>query len=612
MRGGSGIYRVFSIVFILALFALIFGYLMVDVWDPDFWWHLATGKWIVEHGRLPDKDPFSYATLQKDPYTPINRVRFILTQYWLAQSLLYKVYSLYGFSGVSFMRALILTLTVAMLYPLLRLYRISRIIILPLIATSAYLMKSFSGERPQLFSFLFATIVIYLLEGMSKRLEPQSPPENMSPGFPVHHILLVLCMPLWANLHGGFIYGVIVILIYLTSHWFRFIITRRREAIELRPYVGFTVTAIPAVLLTLLNPNAYYSLIDHFRYKPLIYLMYIQEFTPTFRLFHTNKGYFVLLILLTLLILVEIIKRSRLNISHLFLFLFNAFISLTAVRFVPFFLISGSFLIGVYLDKIIRLDIFKKRKGLEAIAIIMVCLCIVGVGYISGLVSKNELYLAGVQYNLYPYAAADFLKTLPPRRIFNPYTWGGYLIWDLYPRYKVFIDGRGLNQEIFLQYMEVIRVDRSEEYAGRPKWKAILDSYDIDYVLIAPFHKFSEGIDLTYALAEDEDWRLIYADDIALVFIRNNKEFEKLIKRYSLSEDIVYAVAAGQALQRANSATIEKKKLHAYLTAVDAFIRLDKMENAKYALREAFKIDPEDENVKAWIEALSLKKEFKQ
>jgi hypothetical protein len=583
---------------------------MVDVWDPDFWWHLATGKWIVEHGRLPDQDPFSFATLQKDPYTPINRVKLILTQYWLAQILLYKIYSLYGFAGVSVMRAMILTLTVAILFPLLRLYRVSTTIILPLIIVSAYLLKPFAGERPQLFSFLFAGIVIYLMEKMSRPL--MSDKDSRSSRLKIYHLLLLLCMPLWANLHGGFIYGIVVIAIYLVSHWLSLFIRKRRlETVDIRPYVKFTTTTSLAVLLTLLNPNTYYSLINHFRYKPFIYLMYVQEFTPTFKLFHTNKGYFAMLVLLTLLIFVELVRTRRINISHLLLFIFNAFISLLAVRFVPLFLVSGSFLIGVYLNKLIKLKIFEKNKGLEAIATLLICMCIIGAGFLTGRVSVDKLYLTGVEYTLYPYAAADFLKTLPPRRIFNPYTWGGYLIWRLYPQYKVFIDGRGLNQEIFLQYMEVVRVNQTE-FGGLPKWKAILNSYGIDYIIIAPYHEYSMGLALTYALVDDQDWQLIFADDFALVFVRNTKEFKPLIKKYSLPGDIVYAVTAQQALKKAYTKTTpKKKKVAAFVTAIDALVRINKLEDAKYALYRAYEIAPDDKAVWEWIKALGLEEEFK-
>ena len=30
-----------------------------SVADPDIWWHLRTGEWILEHRNLPDSDPFS-------------------------------------------------------------------------------------------------------------------------------------------------------------------------------------------------------------------------------------------------------------------------------------------------------------------------------------------------------------------------------------------------------------------------------------------------------------------------------------------------------------------------------------------------------------------------
>ena len=55
--------------------------------------------------------------------------------------------------------------------------------------------------------------------------------------------------------------------------------------------------------------------------------------------------------------------------------------------------------------------------------------------------------------------------------MFNPYVWGGYLIWSLYPDYKVFIDGRGLIPEVFFQEVRVLEASpipvRGTSLSGR-------------------------------------------------------------------------------------------------------------------------------------------------
>src|SRR5215831_16511448 len=87
--------------------ALITGVLMVALFatpieDTDFWWHLKTGQYLVEHHRLPFPDPFSY-TAATDA-----KARFNLTHEWLAQALMYGVYAAGGFTAIVMARAILL------------------------------------------------------------------------------------------------------------------------------------------------------------------------------------------------------------------------------------------------------------------------------------------------------------------------------------------------------------------------------------------------------------------------------------------------------------------------------------------------------------------------
>ena len=63
-----------------AVVAGFFWSFLVPVWDIDFWWHIATGRWIVEHGQVPATDPFGI-------FSNSNPVRSqtILRNYWGAQ-----------------------------------------------------------------------------------------------------------------------------------------------------------------------------------------------------------------------------------------------------------------------------------------------------------------------------------------------------------------------------------------------------------------------------------------------------------------------------------------------------------------------------------------------
>src|SRR4030042_6750200 len=57
--------------------------------DPDFWWHLRTGQFIVETGSIPKAAPFSY-TAAGSPW---------IAHEWLSDLLIYGIESNVGYWG---------------------------------------------------------------------------------------------------------------------------------------------------------------------------------------------------------------------------------------------------------------------------------------------------------------------------------------------------------------------------------------------------------------------------------------------------------------------------------------------------------------------------------
>ena len=92
--------------------------------------------------------------------------------------------------------------------------------------------------------------------------------------------------------------------------------------------------------------------------------------------------------------------------------------------------------------------------------------------------------------------------------MFNQFIWGGYLLYRLYPRYQVFIDGQTdfYGEELTREYGQVVTLS--------PQWDKVLDRYGVSWVIIpvdAP---------LAVHLAALKDWRLLYQDQVASVFVR--------------------------------------------------------------------------------------------
>ena len=92
--------------------------------------------------------------------------------------------------------------------------------------------------------------------------------------------------------------------------------------------------------------------------------------------------------------------------------------------------------------------------------------------------------------------------------MFNSYNWGGYLIYELWPEYPVYIDGRtDLYEDDFMRrYVQVV--------SAGDKWSQILDEDGVNLILI------EQNSTLTKFLKRDAVWQEIYEDEIAVIFAR--------------------------------------------------------------------------------------------
>ena len=90
----------------LALLAILLGAPSDAVLrDPDTYWHLAAGRWILEHGSVPLSDPFSH-TLPGAPW---------VAHEWLSEIILAGIFRLAGWSGLVVATALSFAATLAYL-----------------------------------------------------------------------------------------------------------------------------------------------------------------------------------------------------------------------------------------------------------------------------------------------------------------------------------------------------------------------------------------------------------------------------------------------------------------------------------------------------------------
>lgn len=460
-------------------FAAVFFLHTSPIEDGDFFWHLSSGQWIWEHKSLPTSDPFSYTAKDINPYRPESkRIPFLLRQYWMGQLALYGVWEAAGSAGIVLLRALTYTGILAFLFSWMRRYSAGVIPLVFVFLAGNHLVEH-PSERPQLFTFLFMPLLLFLLETLRKK-------KNVFSG--KTFLLLPLLMVLWANTHGGFLLGVGLIIICLFSHLAEVLL--KREQIN----KGLIALLVFSAAVTMINPNGFLTLTEYLRTESYYTRTILENHSPIDAALQDKKFFMFYWAFFFIALTTIVLRIRKIELFHFAIIVVLGVFSLTGIRHIPFFLMAAPLLVG-YIAEPPRLERWKwTAAALSLIAWI----------FATDWSSRFEFKTSPS----FPKDAVNFIRTThPPARMFNYYDWGGYLMHYL-PEYKVFIDGRVLIEETIQLFEKVLFTD---------EWKDVFDFYNVKTVLMP---STGDHYPLLDKLAADPDWQMTYEDGVAVVFVR--------------------------------------------------------------------------------------------
>ena len=401
-----------KLIIAFALFLLVGSFLLrgITLLDPDFGWHLKMGELISTAGRLPETDPFSYT---------MPSFSFIDHE-WLTNLIIFKLYPFLGVGGLAILTTLISlsALAIAIVNPLSRKAAPGGLGFWRKTSTAfllgAGVLILYSGVRPQVVSWLFLAILLWLIlnEAVWRRLRFVSP----------------LFFVLWVNLHASFSAGLATLYLVLILR------AVRQRRVDIKDLIA----AISSLLATFVNP-----------YGPRIWQeVWLQvsdaslrwtiiEWMPAPLFFNVPL---LFLIALSLLLLIKYRRRFYLEEKGLYLaFLIQGTASVTHI---PLWVVVTLPLLSLSTDYFFR-DLRKIPFGISRFAksykfALLASLLIFTFEAAISLSGAGSL----AETAFYPYKAVSYLRQqLPGGQILSSYNWGGYLIWKL-PEKKVFIDGR--------------------------------------------------------------------------------------------------------------------------------------------------------------------------
>jgi len=464
--------------------------------DPDLFWHLANGRWILHHG-IPTRDFYSFSA---------NGQAWVVHE-WLADVGAFALDGVAGYAGLILAAALAVAAGFGFAFALQRNAGAAHDGAVGVTLVSALAASTTWGPRPQVFNFLLlGALTWWLFRYRAGRGSV---------------IALPLLFLLWANLHSGFVVGLAAALLFAATETIQW----KAAGTRFHPMTSgrlkrLWVAIAAGALLSLLNPAGIRALVFPLGTlgSSLIQQNIAEWASPDF---HTLAGV-MLALLIALLIVGPLTGRVRADLTEAALAVAFLALALTSSRHVPLFTVAGAPLLGRSLGALERtaVGVLRRRPSLplraarpflparpllHALVLVLGAAVMLNARLLPNLSASRTQELVAARF---PVGASAFLATEPPRDLFNYYDFGGYLVWTLAAHGdRVFIDGRVevYGDRILAEYLTVNRLQSG--------WQDVLARYRVRTVIMPVTHPL-------VGLLQAAGWEVGYRDAVAAVVER--------------------------------------------------------------------------------------------
>jgi len=448
--------------------------------DSDSFWQIKIGQWILDHQAMPTTDIYSFTRFGE---------AWISTS-WLSQVMYAISYAQWGWAGTVIITAIAIALTAAIFVHLLNAHiEVPRSVLFAMLAVMLSLHHLLA--RPHVLALPVMVAWVGLLMSAADR--------RSAPSW-----FILPLMALWSNLHGGFVLGLALIgPIALEA------VEHAEKGQRIRLFMRWVLFGVAALVAACFTPYGWKTLLGATNILKLGELLtLIFEWMPAnFATFTAFEG------ALLGLIAFGYYRGLVLSAPRIFLILFFTWSALTHVRSIEAF----AFLVPLVLAKPLG-EMFGRppvdaadgdrwpARYITALGALMI---------VAASWTSTSLYMGHHRFTFTmtqtPVAAVDLLEKLKVQRIFNAYQFGGYLIARDIP---VFVDGRAeLYGEKFV--MDFFKATEGKKPELLPR---LLDEHKIDATLLVADAPGPQILD------QLKGWKRIYADDIAVIHVRENAQ----------------------------------------------------------------------------------------
>ena len=490
--------------------ALILLKYQVDRVDYDLWWQMALGKYYIAHHTLiMDHSVFSWTPT--DPTWIYNTC--------LGSIAVYLFYNFMGGFGLWLFQWLIFLGVFLSFYLFLRLIRlrldVTGVTLIAAIGIACSIACRF--YKPELFSTLLfsETVFIFFCVKITRRK--------------FLFYLYPLIFALWVNLHGAFVVGLIFLALAFAGELLNRIVFSR-ESFTTKELVHLGVACVLSGAATLLNPygidyllntyniltsEAYMGLQNKYIIAYVSLWPYLKDINIAFLSYRVTAWIMTLMIFsIFSLSIYELVKKRSCDFALLITSCALYWKGMETGRASYFFPIAFFFIFFYLLIHRLKL---KSIPGKATIFSLLVFLFFfVSLSYFTIRYGTDSKWFGAGLDSFVPMEEVAFLKKYHlDGPIFNDYVIGGYLMWDLYPDYKVFIDPRGgsYNNQVFPGlyglYHEAFDQRGHTQFTKKYPFKVAIIHYG-NSPLIFEF------------LRSGDEWRLLYFEKNAAILIHKS------------------------------------------------------------------------------------------
>lgn len=494
----------------LALLAIVYLLtFMINLPDYDLWARLAVGSIFFQTGHVLKHDIFSYLPT-KDLW---------IDHEWGSGVIFYFFTKYLGNEGLFVIKAVTILAIFMIILKTIKLHtRYKDVGVFYLVFVGFSLFPGMANlVRCQLFTYFFFTLWIYLLEKVRRG-------ENK------YIWIFPATMLLWANMHGGFLAGIGLMIIYALGE-----LMNRNYSWK---YVGILALVLPVTLLTPYGIHLWtYMAEAAFMSRPYIAEWSSIDMSGPVHIIagaqiHVLVG-FAILVLMTLVVGVKLWhQKTKPDWTIIILMSVLLFLSFKHQRHAEFFMLAVACLLyHHYVDLFGSLGQFITTKlhgtSLKILKFIKLSFGYILLGLILAYVSPKISHTVVVSPSSYPVGSFEFIRLNGiSGNLATTYEWGSYAFWKLYPQCKILIDGR--YEEVYdnATYIKAMQFSKR-----KGNWLDIINNYSTE-ILVLPKNTYSKADMLSLT-----DWEPVYEDRISVLLLP--KSAKKFIYFYPANDRLL-------------------------------------------------------------------------